>query len=499
MHYESLMFSKSQLEYYRVFDELSKLPKHSYLIRDLASLTNTPHSKLKYILERIGEVIETIDPQQASLFNQPKKLDLDKVTVSLTRFRFTLLQHYSIPFQFLLWLLKEAHPDVNDFLASHYISQSTLTRNIRNLQKYLKIYGIQLSLTNASLESKDELLLRQSLFYLFWMGTKGETAIFEPYEIDESLLPHLLQQIPAEHHYISQKLYRLKLIIQYFRLRQQHYSHENLRAGQLFRDNPLYDLTLCKDNPLIPAKYVRAETGGLVANSMISPNFTDPASPLIPSRQAILAEKIPRLLALADDFLTCFETDHFHERIPEKQRILLQLNLAQAGAGIWIFRGTFPNLHYFLLQEEGVNEANLLYEQQVMTFFNSAQARQYEEYLDYFSTMRKSFGHILRPYYVEHMEWTKLQVGIVAEPNSIIHDKIFLVLNSIYFVDCENFRPAEAGKYDLVVASTASFKTDYPEIPCYIWNIAAKDEDLPYIFYWLRDFFHKKTGKLRFI
>ncbi|KAF1292828.1 helix-turn-helix domain-containing protein [Candidatus Enterococcus leclercqii] len=499
MHYESLMFSKSQFEYYRVFEELSKLPKRPYPLRNLASLTDNSSSKLKYILERIAEVIEKIDPQQANLFLQSKTLQLDKVTISLTQFRLTLLRNYSIPFQFLIWLLKEAQPDLNDFLAAHYISQSTLTRNVRNLQKYLKIYGIHLSVTNASLESKDELLLRQSLFYLFWMGTKGETKLFEPYDIDESLLPKLLQQIPAEHHYISEKLYRLKLIIQYFRLRQQHYTQENLRVGQLFRDNPLFDLMLCKDNPLIPPNYVRSETGGLVANSLISPNFTDPDSVLIRSRKEILTEKIPRLLSLGDDFLTYFETHYFHQRIEEKQRTLLQLNIAQAGAGIWLFRGTFPNLHYFLIQEEEVNEANLLYEQQVLTFFIGEQAQQYEEYRDYYSTMRKSFGHILRPYYVKHMEWTKLKVGIVAEPNSIIHDKILLVLNSIYFVDGENFRPAESAKYDLVVASTASFKTDYPDIPCFVWNIAAKDEDLPYIFYWLRDFFYQKTGKLRFI
>lgn len=40
MHYESLMFSKSQFEYYRVFEELSKLPKRPYPLRNLASLTD---------------------------------------------------------------------------------------------------------------------------------------------------------------------------------------------------------------------------------------------------------------------------------------------------------------------------------------------------------------------------------------------------------------------------------------------------------------------------
>ncbi len=165
-----------------------------------------------------------------------------------------------------------------------------------------------------------------------------------------------------------------------------------------------------------------------------------------------------------------------------------------------MFNGTFPNLHYFLVQEEeGTSEANLIFNQDVHRYFQTEVDPQLSTYSELFPVFEKSFGHILRPYYMEHMEWTHLKVGIVVEPNSIVLDKINLVLSSMYFVESEPFDMDDPEKYDVVVASTATFGRDYPEIPFFIWNIAEKDEDLPFLFYTLRDIFYEKSSKLRFM
>lgn len=499
MRYESLMFTKTQLEYYRLYDKLCKLPRKNYPIRDLATLMDSSYSKIKYTLERISEIMEDIDETQAAHFRQSKNLPLDQVTVSLTEFRFIMLRKQSIAFQFLLWLLTTPDPQLKDFLTKHYVSQSTLTRNLRGLQKYLKTYGVHLSVTNASLETKDELMLRQCLFYLFWMGTKGDTTIFEPYEIDDALLPKLVAQIPEEHHYISYKIYKLKLIIQYFRLQQGHRNQENLRARSIFLENPLFDLTLCQDNPLISEDILWQESGSILINTVTSPNFVNPKSPLIPARKVMLQEKVPLLVSLADDFLHYFEEYYFSGDIPSEKRQVLHLNMTQAAAGIWVYGGTFPNLHYFLVQEEEVSSSNRIFDEQVRTFFASEKVTPYLHYRSLFPVIEKSFGHILRPYYMEHMTWTKLKVGVVVEPNSILHDRILLLLRAIYFVDAEAFSPADADKYDLVIASTAVFKQDYPEIPFYLWNITTKDEEASYLYTWLQEAYFRHNDQMRFI
>lgn len=499
MRYEKIMFTKNQLDYYQLYEKISKLPKRSYSHRQLATLTGFTYAKVKYTLERIGEIIEGLDLDQAALFTQGKQLEIQKITISLTAFRSLLLKNQSVPFQFLLWLLKEESSEVEDFLAQHYISFSTLSRNIRPLQSYFKQYDIHLSLSAGVLTSSDELTLRQSLFYLFWMGTQGETEIFEPYVIEEALLPQLLVHIPQEHHYVTAKLYRLMLIIQYFRLKHAHYFYEDHRAQQLLEDNPLYDLSLCENNQLIPQEFITKESGGLLLNSLISPLFLQADTELAQTHQLVLTKKLPTLAALVEAFLTHFETKIFQELIPESVRATLQINMLQAAAGIWTFQGSFPNLHYFLVQENRQSPANVHYEEEIRGFFRSDKTQSFLTYRKHFPTLEKSFGHILQPYYVRKMAWPKLKVAIAIEPNSILYDKLALVLKSIYFVQIEPFLATQASEYDLVITSIASFPQDFPKIPHLLWNIVIPDEELPYLFYTLRDLYHNKKNKLRFI
>lgn len=72
MRYESLMFTKTQLEYYRLYDQLCKLPRKNYPIRDLAALMDSSYSKIKYTLERISEIMEDIMKRKRLIFGNRK-------------------------------------------------------------------------------------------------------------------------------------------------------------------------------------------------------------------------------------------------------------------------------------------------------------------------------------------------------------------------------------------------------------------------------------------
>lgn len=498
MRYEKIMLSKNQLDYYQLFEKITKLPKRDYSLRQLAHLTGFSYAKVKYTLERIAEIVQLIDPEQAALFRQGKNLAVEQITISLNTFRGVLLKEHSIPFQFLLWLVKEESHEVADFLTENFISFSTLSRNIRELQNYLKHYGIQLSLASCTLVSNDELLLRQSLLYLFWMGTQGDPTLLAPYTIDESLLPKLLAYVPPEHRYVSEKLYRLKLIIQYFRLKGKHYHLETHRVQRLLEDNPLYDLSLCQNNPLIPKKFIAKESGGLLMSSLISPGFTT-ESALVEKHQLVLAKKLPTLNELVEAFLVYFESQIFKKSIAPEKRQVLQLNLLQAGAGIWAFQGSFPNLHYFLVQENRLNPASVHYEEEIRHFFRSTKDSKFLQYREYFPTFEKSFGHILKATYMEEMLWTKLRVAIAIEPNCILQEKLQLVIGAIYFVHYEPFLPEQADQYDLVITSMATFPQDFPDVPYLLWNIVTPDEELPYLFYTLRDLYYLRNERLHFM
>lgn len=498
MRYEKIMLSKNQLDYYHLFEKITKLPKREYSLRQLAILTGFSYAKVKYTLERIGEIIQQLDPEQAALFSQGKNLAVEKITISLNSFRGILLKEQSIPFQFLLWLVKEESHNVDDFLAANFISFSTLSRNLRELQNYFRHYGVQISLANGTLESTDELLLRQALLYLFWMGTQGDPSLLAPYTIDESLLPKLLAYIPEEHRYVSEKLYRLKLIIQYFRLKGQHYHLETHRVQLLLADNPLYDLNLCQNNPLIPEKFVAKESGGLLMSSLITPIFTS-ESPMVETHQLVLAKKLPSLNELVESFLHYLETQIFKAALVPEKRQVLKVNLLQAGAGIWAFQGSFPNLHYFLVQENRLNTASVHYEEELRSFFRTTKDSKFLQYREYFPVFEKSFSHILKATYLEEMLWPKLRVAIAIEPNSVLQEKLALVIGAIYFVNYELFIPEQAAQYDLVITSIANFPQDFPDVPYLLWNIVTPDEELPYLFYTLRDLYYLRKERLHFM
>lgn len=497
MRYEALMLTKTQFESYQLFETLSKLPKKKYPIRDLGSVTNSSNAKIKYALERIADILEDDDPEQAALFRESKSLDLAAVTVSLSDFRFTLLNNHSLAFQFLLWILTKEDASIESFLEANFVSQSTLNRAVRGLQRYLHTYDIQISLTNFLIESGDELMLRQSLFYLLWLATKGETRVFEPYVIDDEALELLVQQTPKEHRYIERKLYRLKLIIQYFRVKKGHYLASHPRLESYF-DGDEFRLPITQPTELIPVEYQRSEGVSLLANLVASPLVVAFDEEYLQQRYQLHQRVAPEFLALAEAFLHYFELNIFRFSIPTEERSILKLNLAQAASGIWIYHGTFPNLHYFLVQENH-SQANLHYQAEIRGFFQSESANPFISHRSFFSTFEKSFAHILQPFYVSVMEWTHLRVAVAVEPNSILYDKLRMVLNSIYFVDFHFFQEELIETYDVVVTSIGCVQREFAEVECYVWNIAEEDEDLPFLFYRLKDVFYQKNSKLRFI
>lgn len=497
MRYEALMLTKTQYESYQLFETLSKLPKKKYPIKDLGSVTNSSNAKMKYALERIADIIDDLDPQQADLFRGAKLLDMTQITVSLSDFRFILLKNHSLAFQFLLWILTKEDASIESFLEANYVSQSTLNRAVRGLQKYLHTYNIQISLTNFLIDSADELMLRQSLFYLLWLATKGETSVFEPYEIDETALEDLVMQTPKEHRYVERKLYRLKLIIQYFRVKKGHFMTENPRL-QIFFQGSDFQLPITQPESLIPLEHQRNEGESLLANLVTSPLFVAFDEKELTQRSQLHQQVAPTFLQLAENFLDYFENHIFHFPIPEEERSVLKLNLTQAALGIWVYNGTFPNLHYFLVQENR-SQANLQYQTEVRGFFQCESANKYLNYRGFFSTFEKSFGHILQPFYVKVMEWTHLKVTATIEPNSILFDKLRMVLDSIYFVDFAFFDETQVADYDVVISSIGCFQREFSDLECYVWNIAEEDEDLPFLFYRLRDIFYQKNSKLRFI
>lgn len=499
MRYESMMLSKHQFECFKLFEALMKIPKKEYHLKDLGSLTGFSNAKVKYSLEKISEVVELIDPQQAAVFADTKCLDMTKVTVSLTDFRYTILTQHSLAFQFLLEVLMNKEPDIEAFLAKHFVSLSTVNRAVRELQKYLRNYGIHISITNFTIECQEEDFLRQALYYLFWLGTKGRTELFEPYEIDERLIDKFLLQLPKEHHYIARKMFRLRLIIQYFRVRTGNLVPRNFRAHSLMDDPDDFPQDLVKHNDLIPQELWISESHSIFSSTLFYPIFVEYDEALMTRRFKLFQEKGPLFLALADSFLAYFETEFFPEAIPQQKREMLLLNLTQMGACIWAYNGNFPNLHYFLHFNNTKNEGNLRYENQVREYFQSERVQEFLSLREYFPVIEKTFADILQPYYVDVMAWTHLNVGIVVEPNSILLDKIKIVLDSVYFVNYELFCEETPEKYDLVVTTTGFFAQDFPGIPFYAWNIAEEDEDLPYLFYRLRDIFYQQKKKIRFI
>lgn len=56
-----------------------------------------------------------------------------------------------------------------------------------------------------------------------------------------------------------------------------------------------------------------------------------------------------------------------------------------------------------------------------------------------------------------------------------------------------------ASDYDLVITSIVSFPEDFPGVPYQLWNIVTPDEDLPYLFYTLRDLYYQRNERLRFM
>ncbi|MDT2783709.1 hypothetical protein P7G87_03240 [Enterococcus asini] len=63
----------------------------------------------------------------------------------------------------------------------------------------------------------------------------------------------------------------------------------------------------------------------------------------------------------------------------------------------------------------------------------------------------------------------------------------------------EPFLPEQADQYDLVITSMATFPQDFPDVPYLLWNIVTPDEELPYLFYTLRDLYYLRNERLHFM
>ncbi len=498
MLYETIMLSKSQLDCFLLFEKLSKLQKRDYRLSEIASLAHLSHAKLKYLLEKIAAIIREDNPEQAELYVK-KTLDLQKTTVSLTHFRSALLFRHSIPFQFLIYYVRSFHPTVEEFLKTRFISHSTLNRNIQNLQHYLSNYHIHLSLTRCQLDGPSEYQIRRALYFLFWLGMKGSEELLEPFTIDETILPKLLDQFPSEEHYLAEKNLRLDLIIQYFRIKNGFPLDDALDFEPLYDGCTEFDLTLFAENQHLTLKQQRSEAQALYAQSLTTPFFSVSKDPIIRKRLDYYVKQFPSYLAFAETFLAYFEAEIFLTTLPEERLLPLLLNLAQVLNSTILHHGSSPNLHSFLFFQLKKAEGNWVYEKQIHDFFKKSEVLQFTELSSYFELIARVFKHLLQPFYMQIMNWTHLKVGFVSEPNAILFEKIRLFLSSVYFIQLEAFSPKYAESYDVVITTTGFFSQDFPDIPYLTWQISEEDEDLEYLVYHLMDLYRKKAGKLRFI
>lgn len=497
MLYEQLMMDSGTLMKFKIFKSITKIKEHNYSISRLSDVFSLQYQQTFIFLSEINNDLKRIDTRHASILKKAGKIDRSLLTITVDEYRYFLLKG-SVPFQYLLYLLNDDSPTIEDFCQKNFVSRSTISRKMLPLQQHLKQFKLRFTYTESNLIG-DERLVRVVLYNFIWLGTRGTIWPFKTSREDAEKFAN-----NASNYFFLSKSYLEFQEIAYFsavflsRIRKKEFVKYDKRYDIIMKDNPYYDYRKLNNEigilRTLTTEQLKAEFSFIFFLSHYTPYYKNIDDPFLIQTIKDFTQRTNPVYSLVSEFLAYSKQEVFlHDsNVPENP--LLLVNLLNASFLFYVLRQPFPNLQKLVEKHGKRRTAEEFLEQKIQDFFDiKSQEKEYAYLYNVKKYIVQTYKHILLPYFDELQVSETLNVGIAFGHNYLLIQRIYYFLNSLGFVNASPYEEALTDSYDLVISSTFLLLKTHPDLPIYYWDLSDSEEELLELYKTLQQLFKAKN------
>ncbi|MGX7352602.1 hypothetical protein RU97_GL002423 [Enterococcus canis] len=488
MQYEELMMDTSMQHKFRLFRLLHTYETGIHSISELAEKQGMTYQKAMLLLADIDEELQQIAPTQSSILKRNGKVDTTLLHVTVDSYRYALLQQ-AVPFRLITYLLEHPDKTIEDFCEVFDTSRSTVGRKLQKLSNYLKTYHLRLTYNPLGIKG-DERMIRFTLFYLTWLGTRGSSW---PFALDIAIPQQLKQKVatvlPLSQTYFGEKELDYFLAVFHLRMTQGHHVAYSRKFDFVLKHNPAYQFDWLESEYALSGKEVQGEASYLFLLGHFAPFYTESGKAMVAQtiqKFSLLDNPVlnfnQKFLRFAEESLFHFQKEHF-----DSQTLLG--NLLNLSFPFYVFERPFPHLREFLPKDTHSHAYRQVRERVAEFFEQQLASPQYLFFQDSQQVMIDLYTRLVLPIYNDLIQPEPLSVAITMEQNQLILSPVVQFVRSLPFIQLKDYFPKE--DYDLLITSSAMMALK--DVPTFFWELDYGEEELTRLYQRLRRLYLEKT------
>ena len=433
------------------------------------------HQMTKLLHEIDGELAER-DANHQEILHKNGKVEIHRTNAGIDEYRAFLLKK-SVVYAFLKECIRPNPKSLDEFCEENDVARSTLARKMHPISEYLRNHKMRLTYTPINIQG-DEALVRHTLFFLFWIGLRGNEWPFElgKKEFVHDLVQSKFSKTIERNSYIGNKEMMYFVGVVGSRWNGGHFCGRKHQWDRVFRNfDGIGEVDFPIDFP--NEKTARAELEQLFFVSLLTPHYSDEKDEELLSmviEQLYTKEPSAPYAMMAEAFLKFFQEEVLHEKLPKHEAKLLFANSLSIFYGIYCYTGTYPSFEELSGVSREENAWMVELKKKLSRFFKEPiESPIYGYYYESVDAVIDRFVQLAYPYYAvrDTKELELVKIGIAMERNKAIQSRIKLYLDLYNFVEVYDFKATDAKEYDLVISSSSATFVEFDLSEGFLWDL----------------------------
>lgn len=488
MVFEELLFENSSLIKLKIFRSLTKRPSGHYSFQEISEDTQLSYSQITRGLMEIEDDLTNSDSFIPPFIRPNVGVITSGVLLSADQYVELLLKE-SLPYQFLLATLLYPQMDLETFCQQNFISRSTLSRKMKNMNRFIASYGLKINYQRFCIEGAEDKVRLFYYYFIYLCHHNLSWPLLITKKEAEDQVKKFANFFPKHGLYVSQIMLTVFSGICITRIKQHQFVSHNERLDFLFVANPYYDLNRFKHEYDLSEEAAEEEARFIYFICNFFPFYEDPKDPSITKSLATF-QAIENPVCQLGDLIVDFVTESLQLHLPFDLYRLLLANLYNSLLAFYIFEGPFPNFISFIIPQGEHNLVEHEIQDKLYLFLeDTTKLPAFHHFKGAILPLAKIIRQILFPLMLRSSEQNRLRVAVAAEPNYLLNFNLLNFLRELSFVDCFYFQ--ENKKYDLVISTLTALPTD---VPIYHLTRNPNSRDLPNLYQVLLQTFMQKNG-----
>jgi hypothetical protein len=485
MFFDTLMFDQSTLTKLEVYHLLAIHDVGEYGVHFFGEQLRLNYHQMTKILGEIDEDLRQYDTKHYSYLHKSGKVIISQEGTGIDEYRNLLLKK-SIPFQFILETLATEKINVEEFCTKYDVGRSTLSRKMAPLAEYFKNHHLRLSYSPIDIVG-DEALVRQTIWYLLWVGTRGLEWPFSAVKESEkeNLIFEHYRFIMEENTFVGNKEIELLAGIIMSRWRSGKFCQGKWQWRAVFENNPRYANATISNFDFPSKEIKRNETHYLLFLGLIFPHYESTIDPLIDitiddlyTRQSSRPNAI-----ICRRFMDYIYNDVLLSPLDKLDTRLVFSNILGYTYSLYCFGSSYPSFQELSVTyyKSHVSYKRLL--AKVTKFFDEIFSDKL--YADFFyakEMLITAYTGIIMPYYFDQGGGETVKVGIALERDKALQHRVRTFLGVQSYLELLEFDPKKWEEYDFVITSSSTVKNEFPELQHFVLDLDYGVEELVLIY-----------------